>query len=60
MINWDEVLIEAAIAAMQGVQESGKVGIAADVMPEKLAELSVRIARCLVKELRKEIEKPVN
>ena len=56
MIDWDNVFIEAAIAAMQGIQESGKFGIAADVMPEKLADISVKIARCLVSRLKKEID----
>ena len=55
-IDWDKVLIEAAIAAMQGIQESGKIGLAADIVPEKLAQLSVKIAKCLVEELKKEIK----
>jgi len=55
-IDWDKVLVDASIATMQGIQESGKVGLAADVLPEKLAELSVRIGKALVKELRKELE----
>lgn len=55
-IDWDKVLIEAAIAAMQGIQESGKIGLAADIVPEKLAQLSVKIAKCLVEELRKEMK----
>lgn len=55
-IDWNNVLIEASIAAMQGIQESGKFGLAADVMPEKLAEISVKIAKCLVSELKAEIE----
>lgn len=53
--DWDDVLIEAAIAAMQGIQESGKAGLAADMMPEKTAKMAMRMARCLVAELRKEI-----
>ena len=55
-INWDNVLIEASIAAMQGIQESGKLGLAADVIPEKLAKISVKIAKCLVEELKNEME----
>lgn len=55
MIDWDKVLVDASIAAMQGIQESGKFGLAFDVMPEKLAEFSVKIAKCLVAELKKEI-----
>lgn len=56
MTDWDKVLIEASIAAMQGIQESGKLGLAADVMPEELAKLSVRIAKHLIEELKKEIQ----
>ena len=54
-INWPQVLIDASIAAMQGIQESGKIGLAADIIPEKLAKLSVKIGKCLVEELQKEI-----
>ena len=49
---WNKVLVEASIAAMQGIQESGKFGIAMDVVPDRLAEASVRIAKCLVRELK--------
>lgn len=52
---WNNVLVEASVAAMQGIQESGKLGIAMDVIPDKLAEASVRIGKCLVSELKKEI-----
>lgn len=55
-IDWSKVLIEASIAAMQGIQESGKLGLAFDVVPEKLAELSVKIGKCLVEELKKELK----
>lgn len=55
-IDWSQVLIEASIAAMQGIQESGKLGLAFDVVPEKLAELSVKIGKCLVEELKKELK----
>lgn len=41
---------------MQGIQESGKLGLAFDVVPEKLAELSVKIGKCLVEELKKELK----
>jgi len=54
--DWSQVLIEASIAAMQGIQESGKLGLAFDVVPEKLAELSVKIGKCLVEELKKELK----
>lgn len=55
-INWSQVLIDASIAAMQGIQESGKLGWAADIVPEKLAKLSVKIGKCLVDELKAELE----
>lgn len=55
-IDWSQVLIEASIAAMQGIQESGRLGLAADVVPEKLAKLSVKIGKCLVNELKLELE----
>ena len=53
---WNDVLVQAYIAAMQGIQESGHImGVAADVLPNELAELSIRIAKCLVDKLKKEI-----
>lgn len=55
-IDWQQTLIDASIAAMQGIQESGKLGVAMDVMPEELAKLSVKIGKCLVEELKKELE----
>ena len=54
-IDWNKVLIDASIAAMQGIQESGKFGIALDVMPEKLAEVSIKIAKSMVNELKNTI-----
>ena len=56
MIDWQQTLVDASIAAMQGIQESGKLGVAMDVMPEELAKLSVKIGKCLVDELKKELE----
>lgn len=52
-IDWNQVLVDAAISAMQGIQESGKLGMAMDVMPDALAEASVKIAKSLVRELKK-------
>ena len=53
---WNDVLVQASIAAMQGIQESGHmIGVAADVLPNELAELSIKIAKCLVDKLKKEI-----
>ena len=54
-IDWNGVLINASIEAMQGIQESGKIGFAADLVPETLAALSVKIGKAMVKELKKEI-----
>ena len=55
-IDWNQVFIQAAISAMQGIQESGKLGWAADVMPDKLAEFSVNIADAMVKKLKEILE----
>ena len=55
-IDWNNVLIDASIAAMQGIQESSKLGMAMDIMPDKLAKISVNIAKCLVTELKNNIE----
>lgn len=54
---WDSVLVQASIAAMQGIQESGKLGMVADILPKELAELSVRIGEALVEELKSKIDK---
>lgn len=53
---WNDVLVQASIAAMQGIQESGHLlSVAADVLPKELAELSVKIAKSLVSKLKEEI-----
>lgn len=53
---WNDVLVQASIAAMQGIQESGHLlSVDADVLPKELAELSVKIAKCLVSKLKEEI-----
>lgn len=54
-IDWNSVLINASIEAMQGIQESGKIGFAVDLVPETLAALSVKIGKAMVEELKKEI-----
>lgn len=54
---WDGVLVQASIAAMQGIQESGRFGMVADILPKELAELSVRIGEALVEELKIKIDK---
>ena len=54
--DWDDILIQASIAAMQGIQESGKLGLVTDIVPKELAKMSVRIGKALVEELKKETE----
>ena len=54
--DWDTILIDASIAAMQGIQESGKIGLVSDLTPNLLAAEAVKIAKCLVEELKKEIQ----
>ena len=53
MIDWEEVRANAAISAMQGVLESGKVGELLELSPYILAKQSVRLANCLVEELKR-------
>ena len=55
--DWGDVLVQASIAAMQGMQESGFriEGIAAQLMPKKLASVAVGIGKALVEELKREI-----
>lgn len=55
-IDWNQVLINASISAMQGLQENGKISLLIEVDPDALAEYSVRLGKSLVKELKKEIE----
>ncbi len=56
MIDWEEIRINAAISAMQGVLESGKLGQILEVTPEIVAKQSVRMADALSEELKKEKE----
>jgi hypothetical protein len=53
MIDWEQVRIEAAISAMQGVLESGKLGEILEAAPDVVARQSVKLADALVKELKK-------
>ena len=53
MVDWDNVRVEAAISAMQGVLESGKLGEVLDIAPYIVAKQSVRLANYLVEELRR-------
>lgn len=52
-MNWNEVRKDAAISAMQGVLESGKLGEILEVAPHTVASISVRLADALVDELKK-------
>lgn len=53
MIDWGQVRVDAAISAMQGVLESGKLGMVLEVAPEVVARQSVKLADALVEELKK-------
>ena len=54
MIDWEQVRIDAAISAMQGVLESGKLGMVLEAAPEVVARQAVRLADALIEELREE------
>lgn len=54
-IDWDQVLIDASIAALQGIQETSKIGLVADALPDLLSERAVEIGRSLVSKLKLEI-----
>lgn len=53
MIDWEQVRIQAAISAMQGIQESGKFGEMMELLPEKVADMAVGMADALVRKLKK-------
>ena len=53
MIDWEQIRINAAISAMQGVLESGKLGMVLEVAPDVVARQSVKLADALVEELKK-------
>lgn len=54
MIDWEQVRINAAISAMQGVLESGKLGMVLEAAPEVVARQAVRLADALIEELKGE------
>lgn len=54
-IDWNQVLIDASIAALQGIQETSKIGLVADALPDLLSEQAVAIGKSLVERLKKEI-----
>ena len=53
-MNWEEVRANAAISAMQGILESGKLGEILELSPYIVAKQSVRMANCLVEELKRD------
>lgn len=56
MIDWEQIRINAAISAMQGVLESGKLGMVLEAAPDVVARQSVKLADALVDELKKNNE----
>lgn len=50
--DWKQVRIDAAISAMQGIMESGRLGMLLEIDPKLIAEQAVRVADALVEELR--------
>ena len=52
-MDWDEVRAQAAISALQGVSESGKVGELLELSPSLVAKQSVRLANAIVEELKR-------
>ena len=55
MIDWNKVKINAAISTIQGIMESGKLGMVLEADPQIMAKQAVRVANALVEELKKEI-----
>lgn len=56
--DWGEIRINASISALQGLQESGKLGELLEIDLSVIAKASVKIANALVEELqRNEIRK---
>lgn len=54
MIDWEQVRVDAAISAMQGVLESGKLGMVLEASPDTVAKQAVRLADALIEKLKKE------
>ena len=52
-MDWEEVKVQAAISALQGVMESGTIGEILEIAPGIIAKQSVRIANYLVAELQR-------
>ncbi len=53
MLDWEEIRAQAAISALQGVLESGKVGELLELSPSLVAKQSVRLANAIVEELKR-------
>lgn len=51
--DWGEIRINASISALQGLQESGKLGELLEMDPSVIAKASVKIANALVEELQR-------
>ena len=56
MVDWEQVRIDAAISAMQGVLESGKLGMVLEASPDTVARQAVRMADALVEKLKKNLK----
>ena len=54
MIDWEQVRIDAAISAMQGVLGSGTLGEILEAAPEVVAKQAIRLADALVDKLKEE------
>lgn len=54
MVDWEQVRIDAAVSAMQGILESGKLGIVLEAAPEVVVKQAVRLADALIEELKGE------
>jgi hypothetical protein len=52
-IDWEHVRVDAAISAMQGIMESGKLGQILEAAPDMVAKQAVKMADALISELRK-------
>lgn len=51
--DWFEIRWQLASSAMQGVLESGKLGMILEVDPSLVAKQSLRMADALIEELKK-------
>ena len=54
MADWEQVRVDAAISAMQGILESGRLGELLETAPDIVAKQSVRMADALIRELKGE------